>query len=220
MQFDILIQIFMINLVYIMLNTLRTLMTMRGYQKIAPLISIVEITIYTLGLSMVMKYISQPIYLITYALGFAVGIYLGIMLENQIALGYSIVQIFSLSTDHTLAEALRARGYGVTIQQGYGRDGDRLILTVLTPRATEVQLRKTIDEIDPKAFYISYDAKYIHGGFWTKRINKLRINKAIDKDEVADEIVIEEVPTKQEYIDSGLESPASSVKSKKVEKKD
>lgn len=220
MQFDILIQIFMINLVYIMLNTLRTLMTMRGYQKIAPIISIVEIMIYTLGLSMVMQYISQPIYLITYALGFAVGIYLGIMLENQIALGYSIVQIFSLSTDHTLAEALRARGYGVTIQQGYGRDGDRLILTVLTPRATEVQLRKTIDEIDPKAFYISYDAKYIHGGFWTKRINKLRINKAIDKDEVADEIVIEEVPTKQEYIDSDLESPAPSVKSKKVDKKD
>lgn len=219
MQFDILIQIFMINLVYIMLNTLRTLMTMRGYQKIAPLISIVEITIYTLGLSMVMQYISQPIYLITYALGFAVGIYLGIMLENQIALGYSIVQIFSLSTDHTLAEALRARGYGVTIQQGYGRDGDRLILTVLTPRATEVQLRKTIDEIDPKAFYISYDAKYIHGGFWTKRINKLRINKAIDKDEVANEIIIEDVPTKQEYVDSDIESQAPSEKNETAEKK-
>lgn len=200
MEWDILLQIFAINLVYIMLNTLRTLMTMRGYQKIAPLISVFEIIIYTVGLSMVMQYVSQPIYLITYALGFAVGIYLGMMVENKIALGYSVVVIFTQSTNHTLAEALRERGYGVTIQTGYGRDGDRLILTVLTPRANERQLTKTIDEVDDKAFYISYDAKYIHGGFWTKRVNKFRIDKSTQADEVSDEITVEEVPTKDEYL--------------------
>lgn len=200
MEWGILLQIFAINLVYIMLNTLRTLMTMRGYQKIAPLISVFEIIIYTVGLSMVMQYVSQPIYLITYALGFAVGIYLGMMVENKIALGYSVVVIFTQSTNHTLAEALRERGYGVTIQTGYGRDGDRLILTVLTPRANERQLTKTIDEVDDKAFYISYDAKYIHGGFWTKRVNKFRIDKSTQADEVSDDITVEEVPTKDEYV--------------------
>ena len=54
----------------------------------------------------------------------------------------------------------------------------RLIVTILTPRSTERKLCRTIEEIDDRAFYISYDAKYIHGGFWTKRVTKLRVQRA------------------------------------------
>ena len=75
MNWLVLGQIFAINLVYIMLNTIRTLLTMRGYRNLAPILAIIEITIYTLGLSMVMSYIEENImYLIFYALGFGVGI--------------------------------------------------------------------------------------------------------------------------------------------------
>ena len=91
MDWSLLLQIFLINLIYIMLNTIRTLLTMRGYQKIAPIIAVVEVTVYTLGLSMVMQYLSNPIYLIVYALGFGVGIYCGMLIETKLALGYSVV---------------------------------------------------------------------------------------------------------------------------------
>lgn len=201
MDWGLLLQIFLINLVYIMMSTVRTLLTMRGYQKIAPLIAIVEVTIYTLGLSMVMQYLSNPIYLIAYAVGFGVGIYCGMMIENKMALGYSVVEVYVQNDDHTLANALRERGYGVTIQVGYGRDGDRLILTILTPRSNELYLHRTIDEIDPKAFYLSYDAKYIHGGFWSKRVNPGLIKRAKAKDQEVDNIVVEEVESREEYIE-------------------
>jgi uncharacterized protein YebE (UPF0316 family) len=201
MDWGLLLQIFFINLVYIMLNTIRTLMTMRGYRNVAPVIAVVEVTVYTLGLSMVMKYLENPIYLLAYALGFGVGIYVGMMIENKMALGYSVVEVYVQNDDHTLANALRERGYGVTIQVGYGRDGDRLILTILTPRANEVYLIKTIDEIDPKAFYLSYDVKYIHGGFWSKRVNPRLIRKSRVKDEHSDNITIDEVESKQDYVE-------------------
>ncbi|RPA60412.1 DUF2179 domain-containing protein [Aerococcus agrisoli] len=201
MDWGILLQIFIINLVYIMLNTIRTLMTMRGYRMVAPIIAVMEITVYTLGLSMVMRYLSNPLYLLAYALGFGVGIYVGMMIETKMALGYSVVAVYVQNDDHTLANALRERGYGVTIQVGYGRDGDRLILTILTPRANEVYLRKTIEEIDPKAFYISYDAKYIHGGFWSKRVNPRLIRRSRVKDEQLDNITIEEVDSKEDYVE-------------------
>lgn len=201
MNWILLIQIFGINLVYIMLNTIRTLLVMKGYRNVAPFIAVVEVTIYTLGLSMVMQYLSNPVYLIAYAAGFGVGIYCGILIEDWIALGYSVVQIFSQDDDHSLPNALRERGYGVTLQPGYGRDGDRLVLTVLTPRSNELNLRKTIAEIDEKAFYISYDARYIHGGFWTKRVSQPKIEKAAVRDMQADEIIVEEIPDKDTYID-------------------
>ncbi|OFU49051.1 DUF2179 domain-containing protein [Aerococcus sp. HMSC10H05] len=201
MDWHLLLQIFLINLMYIMLNTIRTLLAIRGYQKIAPALAVVEVTIYTLGLSMVMQYLSNPIYLIAYALGFGVGIYCGMIIENKLALGYSVVEVYVQNDDHTLASALRERGYGVTIQVGYGRDGDRLILTILTPRSNEVYLHRTIEEIDPKAFYLSYDAKYIHGGFWSKRVNPRLIKRSKVKDQQTDNIVVEEVESKEAYVE-------------------
>ncbi|MDK6804805.1 DUF2179 domain-containing protein [Aerococcus sp. UMB7834] len=178
MDYHLLLKIFSINLIYIMLNTMRLLLSMRGYRLPASCLAVVEITIYAIGLSMVMQYLDQPAYLLAYALGFGVGIYCGMLLEDKIALGYAVIQIFIASDNHALAEELRNRGYGVTVQSGYGRDGDRLILTILTPRSTERKLCRTIEEIDDRAFYISYDAKYIHGGFWTKRVTKLRVQRA------------------------------------------
>lgn len=190
-------QIFLINLLYITLNTIRVILTMRGYRKVAPFIAIIEVTIYTLGLSMVMQYLSQPIYLAAYALGFGVGIYTGMLIEDRLALGYSVVHIVADSMDHTLADNLRKLGYGVTIQPGYGRDGERLVLTALAPRSTEAQLFKAIDELSPTAFYYSSDAKYIRGGFWTKKLNRQKIAEAPLPEDIKP--IDDEFMSKREY---------------------
>lgn len=187
MNWVVLAQIFAINLVYIMISTIRILLMMKGYRLVAPLLSVIEIIIYTTGLSIVMSYISQPIYLIVYALGFGLGIYLGILLEDYLALGYSVIQVFTNKNETNLAHQLRECGYGVTEQEGRGRDGNRQILTILTPRKNEHGLCKIISELDNKAFYISYSAKYINGGFWTRRVNTDKIHQSetlLDNDEL------------------------------------
>ncbi len=189
-------QIFLINLIYITLNTLRVILTMRGYRKVAPVIAVIEVTIYTVGLSIVMQYLSNPIYLIAYALGFGVGIYTGMMIEDRLALGYSVIQIITDSLDHSLAESLRSLGYGVTIERGYGRDGERLILTVLSPRTTERQLYKAIDQLSPSAFYYSSEAKYIQGGFLSKKVNQQELADAPLPEDI---VPIEEYVTKEDY---------------------
>lgn len=70
--------IFIINFAYITLNTIRFMLTMKGYRVIAPLVSMAEITIYVLGLSMVLNRLDNPLNLLVYALGYAVGISVGI----------------------------------------------------------------------------------------------------------------------------------------------
>ena len=171
MNWSILMQIFLINFLYITLNTIRVILTMRGYRKVAPFIAMIEIVIYTLGLSMVMQYLSNPIYLVVYALGFGIGIYTGMLIEDRLALGFSVIYIITKSTDHTLPNYLRELGYGVTIERGYGRDGERLILTALTPRSKERKLYEAIDELNSSAFYYSSEAKYIRGGFLSQKVN-------------------------------------------------
>lgn len=196
MNWFLLGQIFFINLLYITLNTIRVILTMRGCRKVAPLIAVIEITIYTVGLSMVMQYLSNPIYLIAYALGFGVGIYTGMMIEDRLALGYSVIHIITNTLDHSLAESLREMGFGVTIERGYGRDGERLVLTVLSPRTTETQLYKAIEELSPSAFYYSSEAKYIRGGFLSKKVNKHELADVPSPENI---VPIEEYITKEDY---------------------
>jgi len=52
---ELLAKVFAINLSYVTLSTIRFMLTMKGYRVLAPLLSMVEIVIYVLGLSMVMR---------------------------------------------------------------------------------------------------------------------------------------------------------------------
>ena len=149
--------IFIINFAYITLNTIRFMLTMKGYRVIAPLVSMAEITIYVLGLSMVLNRLDNPLNLLVYALGYAVGISVGIKIEDYLALGYIMVSVILPSTTEQfhLPETLREHGYGVTQSVAHGREGERMVLEILSPRKNERTLYKLINQLEPRAFPMS-----------------------------------------------------------------
>jgi uncharacterized protein YebE (UPF0316 family) len=175
--------IFGINFAYVTLSTIRLLLTMKGYRFIAPVVSMFEIIIYVLGLSMVLDSLDNPINLIVYALGFAIGIGVGIKIEDKMALGYTMVTAILPSTskeEDTLPSILRSEGYGVTVSYGEGLEGPRMVLEILSPRNKEKQLYQKIKEVEIRAFIISYEPKQISGGFWTKKVHR-RMKKSPQK---------------------------------------
>ncbi|WP_277630557.1 DUF2179 domain-containing protein [Atopococcus tabaci] len=178
MQVDwlMLFTIFSINVVYVTLNTIRMMLTMKGYQLIAPFLAMIEITIYVVGLGLVLDRLDNIWNIVAYALGFGVGIFAGMKMEDKLALGYILVTAIvpATSMEKNVPEELRARGYGVTASPANGREGGREVLEILTPRKNERQLYEEIRQIEPKAFVISYEPKYISGGFWTKQVRKRR----------------------------------------------
>ncbi|KAF1296473.1 hypothetical protein BAU15_15230 [Enterococcus sp. JM4C] len=175
-----LLMIFFINFAYITLNTLRFMLTMKGYRLIAPLVSMAEITIYILGLSMVLNRLDNPLNLFVYALGYAVGISVGIRIEDKLALGYIMVTVILPTTTEeqkNLPKILRENGYGVTVTYAQGLEGERLVLEILSSRKMERTLYHLIKEVENRAFIISYEPKYISGGFWTKKVRKRQDNQ-------------------------------------------
>lgn len=169
-----LLLIFVINVAYISLNTIRFMLTMKSYRLAASLVSMVEVTIYVVGLGLVLDSLDNYLNLAVYALGYGVGIALGIKIEEFLALGYIMVTAIVPDVQTKMPEELRLLGYGVTTSLAFGREGDRMVLEILTPRKTERKLYKQISEIEPKSFIISYEPKYINGGFWTRKLKKRR----------------------------------------------
>lgn len=177
LDWAILITIFCINVSYVTLNTLRMMLTMKGYQTVAPFIAMIEVTIYVVGLGLVLDNLDNFANIIVYALGFGAGIFTGMKIENYLALGYILVTTIVPENGYEIANQLRDYGYGVTTTQAYGREGDRYVLEILTPRSNERDLYVKIHEIESKAFIISYEPRYINGGFWTKKIKKNKLAK-------------------------------------------
>ncbi|WP_461242641.1 DUF2179 domain-containing protein [Secundilactobacillus muriivasis] len=169
-----LVLIFTVNFVYITLNTIRFMLTMKGYRNLAPLISMVEITIYVVGLSLVLNRLDNIWNIIAYALGYGVGVRVGIWVEDKLALGYIMATVILPNTDSPLPQILRNNGFGVTQSRAEGLEGERLVLDILTPRNQERRLYALVNEADAKAFVITYEPKYISGGFWVKRVRNHR----------------------------------------------
>ena len=170
--------ILVINIFYVSFFTIRMILTLKGRRYIAAGIGMVEITIYTLGLGLVLENLDRLENIVAYALG-----YVGSKIEEKLALGYITVNVISSNPDIQFTKQLRDKGYGVTSWYAYGMDGDRLSMQILTPRKYELSLYETIKGIDPKAFIIAYEPRQIHGGFWVKQVKRGRILKNAKKQE-------------------------------------
>ncbi len=165
--------IFAINIVYVTLSTTRMILTLKGYRYIAAFMSIIETTVYIVGLGLVLDNLSSIQNLIAYALGFGTGIIVGSKLEEKLSLGYIMVNAISQQNDvNLLSKKLREEGYGVTDWTANGLEGHRQALQILTPRKHELKLYNRLKELDPGIFIIAYEPKTIHGGFWEKRVRK------------------------------------------------
>ncbi|UCZ53521.1 DUF2179 domain-containing protein [Bacillus shivajii] len=166
------ILIFMLQIILVPLLTLRIIFVVKNRTGMATGFGFLEALVYVFGLSIVLSG-DQNIYeMLTYALGFGVGIYLGGLIENKLAIGYSNLAVNLINLNEELVETLRSQGFGVTIFEGKGRDGIRYHLQILTARNREDEVIAIIESYEPKAFIISYEPRKFRGGYLVKGMKK------------------------------------------------
>lgn len=167
--------IFVVNIIYVTLSTVRMILTLKGRRYIAATVSLAEVVVYVIGLGLVLDNLNAIQNVAAYALGYGIGVIVGSKIEEKLALGYITVNVISSDPELDFSNQLRAKGYGVTSWLADGRDGHRLSLQILTPRKYELKLYQDIKEVDPRAFIIAYEPKQIYGGFWVKQVKKGRL---------------------------------------------
>jgi uncharacterized protein YebE (UPF0316 family) len=158
----------LIQILYVSLNSLRVVLMIKGKKITASLISMGEVFVYITGLTIVLDHLDSPIGIILYSASYGIGIFLGIFIEQKIAIGYIAVQVIS-ETD-ALANVLREQGYGITSWVGNGANGMRMVHLILTKRKKYQSLKAAIQLIDDKAFLLSFEASHFMGGYWSKKL--------------------------------------------------
>ena len=167
--------IFLISLSFVTLATVRMILTMKGFQYLAAALSVLEVIINILGLGLVLDNLSAVQNLLAYAFGFASGVVVGSKIEDKLTLGYVTANVVTQDNSDQLAQQLREKGFGVTDWEANGYEGERRSLQILTPKKHEINLYKTIKELDPKAFIATNDVRTIYGGFWIRSVKRRRM---------------------------------------------
>jgi uncharacterized protein YebE (UPF0316 family) len=156
--------IFSLRIADVSLGTLRTLFTVQGKKRLAPLLGLFESLIWVVAIRQIFTQLDNPWNIAGYACGFATGTLIGILIEEKLAIGFH--QIYIISRHHTdeIADTLRKNLFGVTIVPGEGGSGGMAIVTSMIRRSRLKEFRKLVDKIDPDAF-ISIQNAMLYRGF-------------------------------------------------------
>lgn len=146
------------------LGTLRIIFVSRGFLKLAPIIGFFEVLIWLLAIGQVMNNLTNFYNYLAYALGFALGNYLGMLIERKLSLGVVIVQVITQSDASTLIELLQDKGYGITTSDAIGASGPVHIVFSVIKRSNLNQIVEIIKKYNPKAFYMVSDIRAVSEG--------------------------------------------------------
>ncbi len=157
--------IFFARIMDVSIGTVRIILVAKGYKYLAPLLGFFEVLIWIIAISKIMENLDRWYYYLFYASGFAAGNFVGIILEDKIALGFVGVRIITKKPADQLIEKMTNFGYGVTIVPAEGSSGLVHVIFTTVKRKKLKELIIMIKEFNPKAFYTIEDIKKVSGAY-------------------------------------------------------
>jgi uncharacterized protein YebE (UPF0316 family) len=148
-----------LRLVDVSIGALRITYLVRGRRLIAGVLGFFESLSWVVAAALVLSDIDEWYKVIAYAAGFGLGTALGGSLDRWIASGQVFVRIMAPVDSPPVASELRDRGFGVTVINAEGRDGEVRLSIVALPRRRLGELTTIVHEINPRAFVTVDDIK-------------------------------------------------------------
>ncbi len=163
------ILIFLSRIGDVTIGTLRIISVSRGHKFIAPVLGFFEVLIWVIVISKVMQHMGSIVCYVAYAGGFATGNFVGMLVEERLAIGTSVVRLMTNRLADELLDGLRLSGYGVTTIPAVGSTGPVYIVYTIVKRSDVDDVVGIIRQFDPKAFYSVEDIRYVSEGVFPRK---------------------------------------------------
>ena len=157
--------IFCARICDVSIGTIRIIMIGRSRRGMAALLGFFEVIIWLIAVSQVLGHLNNVISYIAYGAGFAAGNYVGISIENRLAMGMQSVQIITEENLKALSMLLRQEGFGVTNLAAKGQKGQMDFIYVVTPRKRSDEVLAIVKEFDANAFISVMDLRSSYAGY-------------------------------------------------------
>ncbi|MFO7369425.1 MAG: DUF2179 domain-containing protein [Bacteroidales bacterium] len=154
--------IFIMRICDVTLDTMRIIFMTKGFRNVAPIIGFFEVLIWIVAITRIMENINNWVTYIAYAAGFATGNYIGMLLDEKLAIGHELIRVITKVDSTDLAKALREAGFGVTTVKASGMQGDVGVLFIIVNRRNQKKAIGIIQQHAPNAFFTIENIHYVN----------------------------------------------------------
>jgi uncharacterized protein YebE (UPF0316 family) len=148
------------------IGTLRLIFLSKGQKFLAPFLGFFEVIIWLIAVSQIMKHLDNVLAYIAYGGGFAMGNYIGMVIEERLSIGNVLIRIIPKKDTSELIAYLRESNYGVTSVNAEGSKGKVDIVFTIIKRKDIENVVSIINRFNPNAFYTIEDVKAINEGIF------------------------------------------------------
>jgi uncharacterized protein YebE (UPF0316 family) len=145
--------IFVAEACVVTIATMRSIFVSRGMKAAAAGLGLVEASIWLFAVGQVFQNLSNVSCSIAYAAGFTLGNYLGVLLEQKVAVGNVSLRVVTRRDVVGLVQNLTVAGYGVTRLNAVGSTGPVQVVLTVVKRKELGRVVALIKTFDPGVFY-------------------------------------------------------------------
>ncbi len=157
--------IFALRILGVSISTVRMLITVRGRRLLSSFLGFFEALIFAVALGSVVSQLDNLWNLIAYCLGFAVGTYIGMLLEARFVTNFATVNVVSAQCAHQIAERVRKAGFGATEMTGQGVSGLVGAVRIVVRHRDIQRVIDCVNEVDPRAFITLDETRAVRHGY-------------------------------------------------------
>ena len=160
------LMIFLARICDVSIGTMRIIFVSKGKKYIAPVLGFFEVLIWITAISKIMQNLDNYVNYIAYAAGFATGNYVGMIIEEKVAMGFQMIRVFTHQNGPGLVQSLNSNGYGATTVEAHGAKEQVHIIYTIVQRTELGHVLGIIEEFNPKAFYTIEDVRTVNEGIF------------------------------------------------------
>ncbi|MBL8130590.1 MAG: DUF2179 domain-containing protein [Anaerolineae bacterium] len=149
------------------IGTVRLIIVTRQQRLLAAALAFVEALMFAISIGSVANDLNNLLNLAAYCGGFAIGNYVGMIIEHRFITSFLVANVISEKAGHEIALALRQNGFGVTETVGEGMNGRVIMLRSVIVNREAPRLLEVVQGIQPDAFVAMEEARAVHRG-WIK----------------------------------------------------
>jgi uncharacterized protein YebE (UPF0316 family) len=161
--------IFFARICDVSFGTMRIIFVSKGKRNIAPFFGFFEVLIWIIAISKIMQNLDNYVNYVAYAAGFATGNYVGMRIEEKLAMGILMIRIFTNEKAAELVHSLSLKGFGATVVEAHGAREKTHIIYSIVQRNDLEGILEIVNNFNPKAFYTIEDIKVANEGISLNR---------------------------------------------------
>ncbi len=163
------VMIFLARICDVSIGTLRIIFVSKGKKSIAPILGFFEVLIWIIAISKIMQNLDNYINYVAYAAGFATGNFVGMIIEEKLAMGIQMIRVFTDDRGPELVKMLNTSGFGATSVPAQGAKERIFLVYTIVHRQELEKVLELIKSFNPKAFFTIEDVKEVNEGIFNPR---------------------------------------------------